>query len=112
MFLEILQNSQENTCARICFNKPEPCNFIKKESLAQVFSGEFCEIFKNTFFYRTPLDDCFWWYLVTVSQYRFNDDFIFITGVPEAAVCSCSSKYVLLKIFQISQENTCAVVSF
>ena len=30
------------------------CNFIKKESLAQVFSSEFCEIFKNIFFYRTP----------------------------------------------------------
>ena len=26
------------------------CNFIKKESLAQVFSCEFCEISKNTFF--------------------------------------------------------------
>ena len=26
------------------------CNFIKKETLAQVFSCEFCEIFKNTFF--------------------------------------------------------------
>ena len=25
------------------------CNFIKKEILAQVFSCEFCEIFKNTF---------------------------------------------------------------
>ena len=28
-------------------------NFIKKESLAQVLSFEFCEIFKNAFFYRT-----------------------------------------------------------
>ena len=28
-------------------------NFIKKESLAQVLSFEFCEIFKNTFFDRT-----------------------------------------------------------
>ena len=27
-----------------------PCNFIKKETLAQVFSCEFCEISKNTFF--------------------------------------------------------------
>ena len=26
------------------------CNFIKKEALAQVFSCEFCEISKNTFF--------------------------------------------------------------
>ena len=25
------------------------CNFIKKETLAQVFSCEFCEISKNTF---------------------------------------------------------------
>ena len=29
-------------------------DFIKKEALAQVFSCEFCEISKNTFFYRTP----------------------------------------------------------
>ena len=25
------------------------CNFVKKETLAQVFSCEFCEISKNTF---------------------------------------------------------------
>ena len=46
LFLEILQDSQENTYARV--------NFIKKETLAQVFSSEFCEISKNTFSYRTP----------------------------------------------------------
>ena len=40
--LRILQNSQENTCVRV--------NFIKKETLAQVFSCEFCKISKNTFF--------------------------------------------------------------
>ena len=33
----------------------EACNFIKKETLAQVFSCGFCEISKNTFFHRTPL---------------------------------------------------------
>ena len=33
----------------------ESCNFIKKETLAQVFSCEFCEISKNTFLQRTPL---------------------------------------------------------
>ena len=42
MFLEISQNSQENTC--------EAFNFIKKETLADVFSCEFCDISKNTFF--------------------------------------------------------------
>ena len=33
----------------------EACNFIKKETLAPVFSCEFCKIYKNTFYYRTPL---------------------------------------------------------
>ena len=28
---------------------------MKKETLAQVFSSEFCEIPKNNFSYRTPL---------------------------------------------------------
>ena len=32
----------------------QACNFIKKETLAQVLSCEFCEISKNTFSYRTP----------------------------------------------------------
>ena len=31
-------------------NRPEACNFIKKEALAQLFSCEFYEISKNTFF--------------------------------------------------------------
>ena len=36
-------------------HRPKACNFIKKETLTQVFSCEFCEIYKNTFYYRTPL---------------------------------------------------------
>ena len=51
VFLEILQNSQESNCARVLL--PLACNFINKETLAQVFSNEFCEISKNTFYYRT-----------------------------------------------------------
>ena len=40
----------------IVYQFPEAvANFIKKETLAQMFSCEFYEIFKNTFFYRTPL---------------------------------------------------------
>ena len=33
---------------------PQASNFIKKETLAQVFSCKCWEISKNTFFYRTP----------------------------------------------------------
>ena len=43
-FLEISHNSQENTCARVFFNK------VTGLTLAQVFSCEFWEISKNTFF--------------------------------------------------------------
>ena len=53
MFLEILQNSQENTCARSSFLiklQADARNFIRNEALAQVFSCEFCEISKNTSF--------------------------------------------------------------
>ena len=32
---------------------PKVCNFIKKKSLAQVFSCEFCEISRNTFLQNT-----------------------------------------------------------
>ena len=37
-----------------CSYLPEACNFIKKETLAQVFSCQFCEISKNTFFTEHP----------------------------------------------------------
>ena len=49
VLLEILQNSQENTCARVSFLIKLQA-FIKKETLSQVFSREFCGISKNTFF--------------------------------------------------------------
>ena len=53
VFLEISQNSQENICARDYFLIKLQAYFIKKESVAQVFSCEFCEISKNTFFQNT-----------------------------------------------------------
>ena len=89
VFLEISQNSQKNTYARVSrlyflvfglnteiygvnfriHSKKtkesitsqklgsqyfwQACNFIKNETLAQVFSCEFCEISKNTFLQNT-----------------------------------------------------------
>ena len=43
ILLKISQNSQ-----------PQACNFINDEALAQVFSCEFCEIFKNAVFTEHP----------------------------------------------------------
>ena len=44
VFLEISQNPQENTCARVSFLiklQTKGCNFIKKDALEQMFSCEF-----------------------------------------------------------------------
>ena len=48
VFLEISQNSQESTCARVCA-RPQACNFLKKETPAHVFSCEFWEMSRSTF---------------------------------------------------------------
>ena len=50
-FFEILQNVQENTCARVSFL----IDRLSKQTLAQMFSCEFRKIFKNNYFYRTTL---------------------------------------------------------
>ena len=41
-------------------NRPQACNSIEKETLALVFSWEFCEIFKNIFFTEHLPGDCFY----------------------------------------------------
>ena len=46
VFLKISQNSQEITCARVAT--------LLKKTLVQLFPSKFFEIFKNTFFHRTP----------------------------------------------------------
>ena len=59
VFLEISQNSYESTGTRdsllikLQARPGQACNFIKKESLAQLFFCEFYEISKNTIFYST-----------------------------------------------------------
>ena len=50
--------TEKHLCQSLFLNKVsglKPASFIKKETLAQVFSCEFCEISTNTFSYKTPL---------------------------------------------------------
>ena len=57
---DVLQNFAKFTGKHLCqslyFNKVTvyACNFIKKETLAQVFSCKFSEMSKKKFSYRTP----------------------------------------------------------
>ena len=51
LLLRISQNAKKNTYTRVSFLiklQAEAYNYIKKETLAQVFSSEFCKILKNT----------------------------------------------------------------
>ena len=52
----------KNTCARVSFliEGLRLAILLKKRLCGQAFFCEFCEVFKNIFFYSTPLDDCFW----------------------------------------------------
>ena len=59
VFLEILQNSQENTRVRDSFLIND---FIKKESLIQVFSCEFAKFLRTPFF----TEHLYWLLLVNV----------------------------------------------
>ena len=46
---------------------PEACNFIRRETLTQVFSCEFCEISKNAFFYKQ-----LWCLLLVINRLLAN----------------------------------------
>ena len=82
MFLKISQNSKETTVPESLFK--QSCSlglqFIKKESLAQVFFCEFCEFFIVPFVKNT-------------------------SGGCSSLDVSTSVMQLLLKILQISQEN-------
>ena len=70
----MLQNSQENTCARVYFlinMQLRPATLLKKETLAQLFSCEFCEISKTTFFIEHLQETAFVILFFNKFQYLF-----------------------------------------
>ena len=63
-----------DTCARAYFwwnCRPQACNFSPKETLAQVFSCEFCEISKNAVFTITS-GGCFFRQAICVLELFVN----------------------------------------
>ena len=52
VFLEILQNSQENACARVSFLirlQVSACNFIKKRTSGRCFPAKYAKFLRTTF---------------------------------------------------------------
>ena len=120
----------EAVTQRCCIKKvlqPEGCNFIKKETLAQVLSCEFYEISKNNFFHRTPpvttsevtktrsifmelLCILFVLYVLTVYPISFIDYIchLNLSALPQTRSIFCeqnylSFKFVIIQDLQINQ---------
>ena len=100
---DVLRNFAKFTGKHLCqslfFNKGLACNFIKKETLAQVFSFEFCEISKNTFSTE---------HLRTTASLR-NTMFIFTKSIQirlitlfENKHCFCCFHYRIVAIFNVN----------
>ena len=99
MFLEIPQISQENTCARVSILMA--CNFIEIETLAQVFSCEFCEISKDTFF-----TEYVW---ATASMKHTQDGYILFALFYFQVACNCSIN-ILIITSQSNEKNTNLII--
>ena len=99
VFLKILQNWQENTRARVSFlikSQGSACNFIKKGTLAQVFSSEFCEISTNTFLQNTSSG-----YIYHTSQ-AFR---LLIHFLVRVSGCCCHISTVIMHVLGIDVMN-------
>ena len=91
----VLRNFVKLTSKHLCQSL---FNLVKKETLVQVFSCEFCEIFKNTFF-TEPL-------LATASGLLkpcLNSDLSFISKTSGTALLETKVSYEPLP--SLSQEN-------
>ena len=90
---------------KFCFcrsNRPEDCNFIKKETLAQVFSCEICEISKK-----------FWWlllhleggYLLNSLSYR-NQSIDLLGKSMDWFLCDSGLRHERVKHWNIEVSTT------
>ena len=66
----------------------QACNFIKKETLAQVFLCEFCEISKNTFFTETSGRLLLSIFDLTVNTYKHKHLHYFYHEKTDTIPCS------------------------
>ena len=77
---------------------PKACNFIKKETLAQLFTCEFREIFKNIFFYRTCL-------VAASNIWRGEININYILMVEEVNFDAAANKVFLWNIWPLVRET-------
>ena len=94
--------SRKLLCHSLFFNNvtgKRPATLLKKETLAQMFSCEFCEISKNTPFYRN-----LWWLVLQICNTITNLSFIFKSRVE--AKCRASNDYQSLQKVLAKTSNS------
>ena len=91
MFLEILQNLKENTCARVSFFSKVACNFFRQRDSSTGVSCEFCKISKNMFFTEhlwAAASDCieytFRIYILLHSKKQYFRHFLLVFKIVES----------------------------
>ena len=92
---------QENTFARVSF-------YIKKKTLAQLLSIEFCKISKNIFFTEHLCDDCFcitFTFPFVSQQYRM---ILALSSFKQTPVAICDS---IISTIRIEIERTTLITS-
>ena len=103
----IFENFSENSLTGYRSSRPEvfykSCNFIKKETLAQVFSCGFCEISKVKSLYRTPQ--------VTASEVSLLEQLGYLSCLmfheqrePSEVFCKKSCSYKFRKLHRKTLE--------
>ena len=97
--LEILKSSRSQMLLKIGVfeNRLQACNFIKKVTLAQVFSSEFYEIFKNTLFIKH-----LWWLLLKACKsfsLFYSIKYRNFTEVPGVWILWKSTVFVAIQAF-------------
>ena len=89
----------------------QPCSFFLKKTPTQIFSCEYCEIFKGSFFYRTPLVTTLALWTITIlnpcsalENLRSMNDFNF-TNFFSNRVMACSAKGASYCCFRKAASN-------
>ena len=93
-----MQNSQENTGAKVSFLiklQVSSCKFIRKETLAQVFSCEFCEVFKIVFFTKHL------WATASVYGLKLLDLFL----LQRTRVVACIDEVIVIYVFTVKYTS-------
>ena len=100
VLLEILQNSQWNTSAKVSFLiklHASACKFMKEEILVQMFSREFCKISMNIFSYRIyPV--AVLWYVTGFENIKKSDSLLPLQ--PAKTLQRWRNDFAPTKIFQ------------